>query len=246
MTSPLSQDEVERIRRSRRRPLPNQFDYLHLRWLVRDLGVVLSGPAPARADVLDLYCGSRPYDDLLPTGARVVGFDVPENPYGVADIVSDDFLPFPDGSFDLVLCTQAFDFIADPPAAVKELARVLRPGGRVVLTVPLVCEYPRGEVVHRYTGPQLAVLFDEWDDVHVIEDGGRGVAWAMLTGSLLHKLEARIRGRAARAPVSSLFGVLYLLVNCVGGLIEQLETRFATGGDVLPMNLLLSARRRAA
>jgi len=244
MTSSLSQDDVQRIRRTRRHPRPTQFDYLHLSRLVHDLAVVLSELAPLAGDVLDVYCGSRPYDDLLPPGARVVALDVTGNPYGVADVVSDDFLPFSDASFDLVLCTQAFDFLPDPDGAVRELARVLRPGGRVVLTVPLVWEYPRNAIVHRYTGSQLARLFSGWEDVRVIENGGRGVAWATLTGSLLHKLELRLGGtRGGRGLFSSSFGGLYTIVNGIGAAVERLEGRYGGGGEILPMNLLLSARR---
>lgn len=246
MTSPLSQDDVQRIRRTRRHPRPTQFDYLHLRRLVRDLAAALAELAPRDGDVrdvLDVYCGSRPYDDLLPPGVRVVGLDVPGNPYGVADVVSDDFLPFVDGSFDLVLCTQAFDFLADPESAVRELARVLRPGGHAVLTVPLVWEYPRDGVVRRYTGPQLAGLFAGWDDVRVVENGGRGVTWAVLTGSLLHKLELRFEGtRFAGGLLPLVFGGLYAVVNAVGAGVERLEDRHG-GAEVLPMNLLLTGRR---
>jgi SAM-dependent methyltransferase len=43
-------------------------------------------------------------------------------------------LPFPDGEFDLVLCTQVIEHLLEPERGAAELARVLRPGGRLVLT----------------------------------------------------------------------------------------------------------------
>ena len=245
MTTPLSPDDLQRIRRTRRHPRPTQFDYLHVRRLVADLAAALRELVPPAVDVLDVYCGSRPYDDLLP-GARVVGLDVVGNPYGVADVVSDELLPFEDETFDLVLCTQAFDYLPSPPDAVAEFRRVLRPGGAVVLTVPLVWEYDRRERVHRFTGPQLAGLFADWDDVRVLESGGRGVAWATLTGSLLQKLELRLRRAPLLGPaVPYCFAALYAAVNAGGAAAEWAERRH--GGDaVLPMNLLLRARRPAA
>lgn len=44
-------------------------------------------------------------------------------------------LPFADGTFDLVLCDNVIDHAADPGQIVREMARVLRPGGLLYLTV---------------------------------------------------------------------------------------------------------------
>jgi SAM-dependent methyltransferase len=43
-------------------------------------------------------------------------------------------LPLPDASFDLVLCTQVIEHLLDPALGLRELARVLAPGGRLVIT----------------------------------------------------------------------------------------------------------------
>ena len=43
-------------------------------------------------------------------------------------------LPFPDGSVDAVTCERVFQHLDDPDRATREIARVLRPGGRVVIT----------------------------------------------------------------------------------------------------------------
>lgn len=44
-------------------------------------------------------------------------------------------MPFADGGFDVVLCQQGIQFFADRPAAVREMQRVLRPGGQVGVSV---------------------------------------------------------------------------------------------------------------
>jgi ubiquinone/menaquinone biosynthesis C-methylase UbiE len=43
-------------------------------------------------------------------------------------------LPFPDDTFDVVTCLEALEFMVNPQAVIRELARVLRPGGLLLLT----------------------------------------------------------------------------------------------------------------
>ena len=45
-------------------------------------------------------------------------------------------IPFPDGTFDRVICSEVLEHIPDDIGAMRELARVLRPGGTMAITVP--------------------------------------------------------------------------------------------------------------
>lgn len=47
-------------------------------------------------------------------------------------------LPFDDGSFDYVLCFETLEHVESPARLIEELARVCRPGGRVVVSIPWV------------------------------------------------------------------------------------------------------------
>jgi SAM-dependent methyltransferase len=238
----LPQAELDEIRRSRRHPRLTQHDYLHLRYMVAGLAAVLKTlPGPV-GDVLDVWCGTRPYDDLLPPAARIVGFDVEGNPYGAADVVSDEFLPFPDESFDLVLCIQSFQYVSDPEAAIAQFLRVLRPGGAALIALPFALEYDPRILERRYTGPQLVALLDAWDDVAVHEYGGRAVTWTVLTASMLRNVELRATRPRLLRPLRSLFRAVYFLLNGVGLAMARLEERRA-GTGALPMNLVVTARR---
>lgn len=235
------------MRKGRRHPSRTQFDYLHVRRLVDDIASTLRElPTPVE-DVLDIYCGTRPYDDLLPAGARCVGLDVEGNPYGdLADVISNEFLPFEDESFDLVTFYEAFQYVADPELGVSEIRRVLRPGGTILLTLPFAWEYDRAFLERRYTEPELAAVFEGWDDVRVVENGGRVVVWSTLTGVILERARTRIPDSgglfaAARALVS----VPLVAMNSVTPSLARLEERHAQGSVRFPMNLLLTARKQA-
>jgi SAM-dependent methyltransferase len=243
----ISPEGVQDVRRSRRRPRPTQFDYLHLRHLLKDLRRVLEFLPGQVGDVLDIYCGSRPYEDLLPIEARCVGLDINDR-YGVADIVTEEFLPFSDESFDLVMCTEAFHYVEDPRQGVAEIWRVLRPTGTVIITVPLVWEYNRTILEHRYTGPELAALFRDWNNVKIVENGGRAVSWALLTGSVVHIVERCVpKPVGLRWLIQGFFSTIYLIVNAMGFLLQSLLDRAEDRGNkgiyTLPANLLLTARR---
>jgi ubiquinone/menaquinone biosynthesis C-methylase UbiE len=53
----------------------------------------------------------------------------------VCDIVS---IPEPDNSFDIILCTEVFEHLPDPIAAIREFSRLLRSGGYLILTAPFL------------------------------------------------------------------------------------------------------------
>ena len=98
---------------------------------------------PPGSVVLDAGCGRGRtflYRRRLPS-VRVVGLDLSpharDNPNVDSQVTGTlEALPFPDASFDAVLCTHVAEHLACPEAAFNEMARVLRPGGRLLLLTP--------------------------------------------------------------------------------------------------------------
>jgi SAM-dependent methyltransferase len=66
----------------------------------------------------------------------------------VCDITA---IPLPDGCLDAILCTEVFEHVTDPIAVVKEFSRLLKPGGKLWLTSPLL-SYLHMEPYHFYGG----------------------------------------------------------------------------------------------
>ena len=54
--------------------------------------------------------------------------------YQAKDLNTDSTLPYPDNSFDVVTCVVSIDYLVDPIAVLKEVNRVLRPGGKVIIS----------------------------------------------------------------------------------------------------------------
>jgi SAM-dependent methyltransferase len=107
----------------------------------------------AGTDLLDIGCGSGLALSMAAAlGARCSGIDISPALLAVAsqrvpgaDLREGglDVLPFADAAFDVVLAVNALQFAFEPEAALSEVARVLRPGGRLALgqfAAPERCE----------------------------------------------------------------------------------------------------------
>jgi demethylmenaquinone methyltransferase/2-methoxy-6-polyprenyl-1,4-benzoquinol methylase len=95
---------------------------------------------PERSLVLDLACGTGDLGRLAARqGYVVVGADLSAGMLaanrGSAPLVEADCsrLPFPDGAFDGLVCGYALRNFTDLPEALAEMARVVRPGGRLAI-----------------------------------------------------------------------------------------------------------------
>ena len=95
---------------------------------------------PAGTSLLDAGAGNQPYRDfakhLTYTSQDFVEFDDEYN-YAPTDIVGNIWdIDCEDAKFDAVLCTEVLEHIPYPVDAIRELSRVLKPGGVLILTAP--------------------------------------------------------------------------------------------------------------
>jgi SAM-dependent methyltransferase len=109
----------------------------------RALSRRIAGTDSRRRRVLDVGCGRglllRAFRDLDfdAVGTELPGFAFPAAEPGLEFVHAPaEALPFPEGAFDLVSIWHVLEHTRDPATALREVSRVLRPGGVLVLAVP--------------------------------------------------------------------------------------------------------------
>src|SRR5581483_10532785 len=154
--------------------------------------------------VLDVGCGDKPYYPFFADRAsEYVGVDAN---HPDADLHAPvESLPVEDASFDLVLCTQVLEHADDPAQVVRELRRVVAPGGRVLTSTHGVQWYHPSPNDHwRWTHTGLRLLFErngDWSSLSIEPATGTGSTIAML---LANYLEVALRGTVVARGVVSL------------------------------------------
>ncbi len=116
---------------------------------------------------LDIGAGGSSYGRFFPNRVSV---DI--DPKRKPDIVADAHkLPFKDGEFQVVLCTEVLEHLREPRTAIAEMRRVLKQKGSLILTTRFV--YPLHDTPHdywRFTVYGLRELFSDWDIVELIPE----------------------------------------------------------------------------
>lgn len=137
----------------------------HPQWLVSDDQSWRTEHLQALSGlVLDIGCSDKSLARHLPASCQYIGLDYYATAHGVygtrPDVYADaGNLPICNQSLDTVLLFEVLEHVPDPESTVAEIARVLHPGGRLLLSVPFL--YPIHDApydFHRFTRHALVAL----------------------------------------------------------------------------------------
>ena len=175
---------------------------------------------PAQARVLDAGAGEGQYKQYF-SGKRYTAFDLAVGDqtwdYSGLDIRGDlEALPFPDSTFDAALNIVTLEHVKRPDRVIGEIARVLRPGGQLLLIVPH--QWEEHQTPHdyfRYTRYGVKML---------IEQSGLEVARLEPVGGIFRLLSRRLFGAAAVLPFP--LDAVYLVWVAIPALLLPLLDTF--------------------
>jgi SAM-dependent methyltransferase len=137
-----------------------------------------------RGDFLDVGCGTQPYRPYFSHVRKITACDFDAKRGDVDFACPADKVPLPDSSMDSILCTEVLEHVPDPLAVWKEFNRLLRPGGKVLLTTPMY--WPPHELPYdffRYPEHGLRNLIDNsgFRLLSIIPRGGPLAFWGQAT-----------------------------------------------------------------
>jgi SAM-dependent methyltransferase len=169
--------------------------------------------------VLDAGAGEGRYKPDF-NHAHYVGVDLAVGDvawdYSALDAIGNlERLPFATDTFDIALCQQVLEHVREPEQVLREITRVLKPGGKLFLSVPQSwCQHQKPHDYFRYTSFGLRYLFEKVGlETEEIRPMG-GYFWFL--AFQLHNLNywlfpKGMRGRIFTFPLRLVFGIVFQL-----------------------------------
>jgi SAM-dependent methyltransferase len=208
----------------------------------KNLASAISGfSCDIQGHLLDVGCGTKPYRSLFKVESYR-GLDI-DSPITRDRAVADDFydgarFPYQDRSFDSVLCNQVLEHVFNPDEFLAEIYRVLKPSGKLLLTVPFVWdEHEQPYDYARYSSFGLKALLER-NGFRIISQkklAADATILFQLTNAYLFKLS-----QPWPRPLKLLFtGTVMATVNVLGVLAGKI---FPSNPDLFLDNAVLAEK----
>lgn len=187
--------------------------------------------------VLDVACGTgvvaRLASQQVGSNGSVTGLDVNPGMLAVARTATPPgmsiewheadakAMPFPNASFDIVLCQMGLQFMADKPAALGEMRRVLLPGGRLICNVP--GPTPQlftilAEALARHVGGEAAGFVNHVFSFHDTEE-----IQSIVRDAGFHDISVESETKSLRLPAPQEFLWQYVYGTPLAGATERMD-----------------------
>lgn len=192
-------------------PLRNIFDHDFL--MMHELQKMITAAlGEVHGIVLDVGCGHQPYRRWIKSDVTYVGIDI-DSTDSTPTIVSNSMrLPFQANTFDSAICFEVLEHVSNPFVVVNEIARVLQPGGILLLSTPQSWRLHEAPYDYfRYTrfGLQHIVQESGLNVEHIIPIGG---VWSHVAQTSLNAWPHHQLGRFLN-PAIALTNVVFYSLN---------------------------------
>lgn len=213
---------------ARLRRVLRRFADLQFGSIVADLAALLP---EAEGPLADVGCGAQPFRDLLAPEVAYIPVDIEDSDrhfgYRLTEVrrFRGGILPLADAEAGTVLCTETLEHVRDAASFLRELERCLRPGGRLILTMPFAARWhyvPRD--FRRYTpaGLKDALEAAGFVEVHIYARGGALAVAAYKVLGLVLLLFVGYGLKGARALAPRLLAIMLMPLALVAALIGHL------------------------
>jgi SAM-dependent methyltransferase len=192
--------------------------------------------------LMDFGCGQKPYKSLFNVDEYIgVDFENPGHSHinESIDVFYDGkTIPFPDESFESVFSSEVFEHIFNLTDIIKELNRVLKPGGSILITCPFAfCEHEVPNDYARYSSFAIKHLFIQ-NGFEITEQIKTGNSIEALSQMYLMYLHQHINPKLSKIPVvRSAFRFLFYTTTNLTALF--LGKMLPEGKDLYMSNVLL-------
>ncbi|HMR91046.1 MAG TPA: methyltransferase domain-containing protein [Chitinophagaceae bacterium] len=236
----MREDNIERLRSSvikKRHP-----HYIHLSYLVKDIKKAVE--ENASGDVLDIGCGNKPYESYFSQKVlSYTGCDVVQSSDAKVDVICEaTSLAFEDNRFDTVFSTQVIEHVSDPQAMLHEAFRVMKNGGKLILSFPFAWElHEEPYDFFRYTKYGIAALLKNagFEIEEVKPNGGK---WAAVFQLQLNMLYSSFLKKGVFRKMLKGFFVTLRFTVVYNSIAVWLDKKFFD--PVLTLNYVVVARKK--
>ena len=190
----------------------------------------LAGLQSEKLSVLDVGGRIQPYRPLLEGRLRnYVAVDLRRTPL-VTVVARGEQIPLAGAQFDLVICTQVLEYVADPACVIREIYRVLKPGAGLLLSVPAIFPRDSENDSWRFMPQSLRILLRSFHDLEIVPEGS-SIAGLFRTACVATTTLAR-PALLSRLLTFTLIPMLNLMGFCLETILPNSNDQFTANFSV--------------